>query len=159
MRAVNLWLHVVAFSLFLGACGTLVLAVVPAIRAIEDPADRRRLFARVMRVYDPLAVGALGVSILTGAFNLTDYKARFGPRFASELGGVLAAKLVVVFLLVLVATGIAFGIGHRTVREELNDDPLDPEALAQRLTRLRSSLWIALALAGLAVAFGLALPR
>ena len=119
MHLLNLWLHVVGFALYLGSTVTILLGFLPMLRAVVDPAEKRRLFARVMRVYNPLSLAAIGVALMTGAFNLTDYKAALGKSFFDEIGTILLWKLMFVFLLILVATGLSFGIAHRTVREEL----------------------------------------
>jgi hypothetical protein len=155
MHTLNLWLHVVGFSIYLGATLMVLLGFLPIVRAVEDAAARRRLFASGMRVYNPLGLGAMGVSIMTGAFNLTDYKASLGKRFFDEIGPILLWKLALVFLLVMVATGLSFGIAHRTVREELGGEPVDVEALDKRLARLPGMLWVTLALTGCVVWLGL----
>jgi len=155
MRELNLWLHVIGFSIYLGSTVTILLAILPMVTTLEDPAGRRQLFAKAMRVYNPLSLAALGVSLMTGAFNLTDYKARLGPRFFEAIGSVLAWKLLVVFVLILVATGASFGIGHRTVREELAGEAVDAAELDRRLRRLPGMLWTAVACTALAIWLGL----
>lgn len=159
MHSLNLWLHVLSFALYLGSTVTILLAFLPILGTLKDRAEKRRLFARMMRVYNPLSLGALGVAIMTGAFNLTDYKASLGKSFFSEVGGLLAWKLVFVFLLILVATGLSFGIAHRTVREELLEEPIDAAALESRLRRLPAMLWTATILTGIVIWLGLHLPR
>jgi hypothetical protein len=150
----QLWLHVVSSGVILGA--TVIFAMlVGYVREAGEPAEQRRRLAALARVWDPLVIGVLGISLMTGAFNLTDYKARLGPRFFAELGGVLGAKLALTFLAVMVATSIAFGIGHRTVREELGEHPLDPGALSSRLRRLPMLLWTLAVLLALVFALGL----
>lgn len=159
MHSLNLFLHVLAFAVYLGSTVTVLLAFLPLLRALDDPGAKRRLFAGVMRVYNPLSLGAMGASIMTGAFNLTDYKASLGKNFFREVGDVLVWKLLFVFVLILVATGLSFGIAHRTVREELLGEPLDVAAMDSRLRRLPVMLWIATILACTAIWLGLHLPR
>lgn len=154
MHDFQLWLHVVSSGVVLGA--TVIFALLLGfVREADEPAEQRRRLAALARVWDPLVIGVLGVSLMTGAFNLTDYKARLGPRFFAEFGGVLGVKLALTFLAVMIATSIAFGIGHRTVREELGDHPLDAEAVTSRLKRLPVLLWSLAALLGLVFALGL----
>jgi uncharacterized membrane protein len=155
VRALNLWLHVLGFAVYLGSTIALVVGGLPIVTEMEDPVARRRLLARTMRVYNPLSLGALGVAIMTGAFNLTDYKASLGPRFFAEVGAPLAWKLLTVFALVMTATGLSFGIGHRTVREELGGEPVDAAAIEKRLRRLPWMLWAAIALVAIAIWLGL----
>lgn len=159
MHALVLWLHVVGFSVYVGSTLTVLLLFLPLVAQTEGHAAKRRLFARGMRVYNPLNLGALGVALLTGAFNLTDYKAALGKNFFPAVGGVLGWKLLCVFLLVMTATALSFGIAHRTVREELLEEPVDAAALDARLERLRGMLWAAVALAGVGIWLGLRMPR
>ena len=158
MHSFQLWLHVVSSAIYLGSTA-IVLFLLPLVRDAAEPADRRRRFALLARAYNPLAIGAMGVAIMTGAFNLTDYKARLGPRFFDELGGVLGWKLLLVFVLILVATSLAFGVAHRTVREELGGEPVDAAALESRLRRVPAMLWIALVLTGAVFWLGLAMAH
>ncbi|MGH7803125.1 MAG: hypothetical protein ACREQJ_02155 [Candidatus Binatia bacterium] len=158
MHSFQLWLHVVASAVYLGSTA-IVIFLVPFIREAAEPEERRRRFARIARAYNPIAIGSMGVAIMTGAFNLTDYKARLGPRFFAELGGVLGWKLLLVFALVMVATSLAFGIAHRTVREEEWNEPVDAAALDSRLRRVPGMLWTALAIAGAVFWLGLAMAH
>ena len=158
VHSFQLWLHVVSSGVYLGST-VIVLFLLPFVREADEPTDRRRRFARLARAYNPIAIGSLGIAIMTGAFNLTDYKARLGPRFFAELGGVLGWKLLVVFLLIMVATSLAFGIAHRTVREEQWDEPVDAAALDSRLRRVPGMLWTALVLAGVVFWLGLAMAH
>ena len=142
---INLWAHLLAFAVYTGATALLVMAL-PAIGREEDPQRRARLAAAVLRIYDPLSIAALGVSIMTGAFSLTAYKAALRGAFFERLGGPLAWKLFLTFLLVNLAAYIAFGIGHRVVRAVDGGVPPDAAQLASFLRRLRSSTLLALLL-------------
>src|SRR5262245_66016070 len=119
---------------------------VPVIGREEDPERRVRMAAALLRIYDPLSIGALGVSIMSGAFSLTSYKAALRAAFFERLGGLLAWKLFLTFLLVNLAAYIAFGIGHRVVRAVDGGEPPDAEQLAAFLRRLRASGLLALLL-------------
>ena len=158
MHSFQLWLHVVSSAVYLGSTA-IVLFLLPIVHDASEPRDRRRRFALIARAYNPVAIGALGVAIMTGAFNLTDYKARLGPRFFSELGGLLGWKLLLVFALVMVATSLAFGIAHRTVREDLGNEPVDPQALESRLKRVPGMIVAALLICGAVFWLGLAMAH
>jgi hypothetical protein len=147
----NLWAHLLAFAVYTGATVALVAIGIPAILTEEEPARRARLAAAILRVYDPLSIGALGVSIMTGAFSLTAYKAVLRGAFFERLGAPLAWKLFFTFLLVNLAAYIAFGIGHRVVRAVDAGAPPDAAQLAAFLRRLRASSLVALVLIGVIV--------
>jgi uncharacterized membrane protein len=155
--AINLWFHLIAFAVYAGATVALVAIAIPAILAEDDPGRRARIAAAVLRVYDPLSIAALGVSIMTGAFSLTAYKAALRGAFFERLGTLLAWKLSFTFILVNLAAYIAFGIGHRVVRAVDSGEPPDAAKLGAFLRRLRTSAVVALVLVGVIawVAMGL----
>lgn len=142
----NLWAHLLAFAVYTGATAALIAIAIPVITTEEDPVRRARLAAAVLRVYDPLSIAALGVSVMTGAFGLTAYKAALRGAFFARVGGPLAWKLFFTFVLVNLAAYVAFGIGHRVVRAVDGGEPPDAARLAAALRRLRTSALLALAL-------------
>jgi hypothetical protein len=93
----------------------------------------------------------LGVAIMTGAFSLTAYKALLRAAFFERMGGPLAWKLLFTFILINVATYVAFGIGHRVVRAVDFGEPPDAAQLASFMRRLRASCLLALALVAIIV--------
>ena len=145
---IELWLHLLAFATYVGATVAVLLICLPMARAEPDPERRLRIVTGTMRVYDPLTIGALGVLVMTGAFNLTAYKAALRELFFSRLGSVLAWKLLLSFFLINLAAYIAFGLGHRIVRAAEDTPTLDPDRLDRMVTRLRWSLLTALVLVG-----------
>ncbi len=148
---INVWVHLLAFAVYTGATVSLIAIGIPVITTEEDPIRRARLAAAVLRVYDPLSIGALGVSIMTGAFSLTAYKAALRGAFFDRLGGPLAWKLFLTFVLVNLAAYVAFGIGHRVVRAVDGGTPPDAARLAALLRRLRASSLLALVLVAVIV--------
>lgn len=144
--SINLWLHLLAFATYAGATVAVLLICLPMARAEEDIDRRRQLVVATMRIYDPLTIAALGVLVMTGAFNLTAYKAALQGLFFDRLGTLLAWKLLFSFLLINLAAYIAFGIGHRIVRRSDAGDPGDAAWLDSMIARLRSSAFLAVAL-------------
>ena len=142
----TLWLHLLAFAVYTGATLALVVICLPALAAEPDPIRRARWLAAMMRVYDPLSLGALGVALMTGAFNLTGYKAALRGRFFAAMGGQLAWKLLLTFFLVNLGAYIAFGLGNRLVRAVEVGDGVDEARLAALQRRIRTSAMVALAL-------------
>ncbi len=70
----------------------------------------------MIRLFHPLSLGSLGLVVLTGALALTPLKESLGPQYASRLFGVLALKLLLVFVLVLVSSYQCFSLGLRFLR-------------------------------------------
>lgn len=136
-----IWIHLTATGLYLGATAGIALFAVPrALREVE-PAAQRRTLARVMRVYDPAAIGLLGVIVMTGAWSITVYKATLGPAYFPAFGAALAWKLGLAFLVVMSGTYLCFGLGHRLVRQDEWDEPADAVHLRSMLGRLRGAAW------------------
>jgi hypothetical protein len=156
MDALTRLLHLLALSVYLGSTVALVLVLLPAASAIEDPALRRRVLARGLKPYNMLSVGALGVLILTGASSLTDWKRTLGPAYGRLLWP-LVWKLSLTFVLTMVGTWLSFGIAHRLVRAELGGLPVEPEREASMVRRLSAGGWLAIALAAWTTWVGLSL--
>jgi len=155
---VNLWLHLLAFATYTGATMALALICLPIARREQDPVHRLQFIAQCMRVYDPLSIGALGVVVMTGAFRLTAFKAALRSTFFDQIGRVLVWKLLFTFILINLATYVAFGIGHRLAAT--SSASVNAAWLDSLLSRLRTSLLIALLLIAIIVWIALAMhPR
>lgn len=153
----GLWLHVLGLVVYGGASVAVVGVLLPAARGIADAALRRAVLARAFKVYDPLAVGALGVVVMTGAMNLTSYKAALAGEFFQRLGGLLIWKLGAAFLVVMGGTYVAMGLGHRIVRAEALQDPVDEKQLDGMVRRLSVATWTNIVILALTTWLGLAL--
>ncbi len=153
----DLWLHVLALATYGGATLAVVLILIPAANGVSDPAIRRTVLVRGLRIYDPLAIAALGVLVMTGAFNLTTYKDALRGQFFERVGWLLVWKLGLAFAVVMVGTYITFGLAHRIVRSELLEDPVDATWLASMSRRLSYACILALVLLALTTWLGLEL--
>jgi uncharacterized membrane protein len=153
----DLWLHVVALVAYGGTTLALVALVIPAAAAMADPAARRTFLARALRIYDPLAIAALGVLVMTGATNLTTYKSVLRGEFFERLGWLLVWKLVGAFWVIMIGTYITFGLGHRIVRTEMAGEPVDAAWLASMTRRLIYACALVLILTAITTWLGLEL--
>ena len=71
----NSWLHLIALAVYVGAVVCLWAMLLPATSSLENHKDRVSFLARSLKLYSPIQIGALGVLLFTGAFQLTDLKA------------------------------------------------------------------------------------
>ena len=153
----NSWLHLVALFVYLGAIVGFWLIFLPALSTIEQHEQRSRFLARGLKIYNPLQVGALGIVLFTGAFQLTELKAAYREMFIKQLGFNLGIKLLFAFFLVFFSVWQSMGIGHRFVKRYDGGDPVNPQELAGIIRRLGSANWIILLFALLTLWFGLRL--
>jgi uncharacterized membrane protein len=155
----TLWLHLLGLAVYFGSGVTVVAVLLPMAKQIAAPRDKQRFLAQGLKFYNPLSIGALGVALMTGAFNLTSYKAMFGPRFFDLLGGVLGLKLLLVFVLINISAAVSLGMGHRIVRTELRAEEIEPERLAGLMKRIQIFTIVALLLTAWIVWVSLNLTR
>ena len=153
----NAWLHLLALIVYLGAVVGLWAILLPSAAAIETHEDRAGFLARALKIYNPLQVGALGIVIFSGAFQLTELKAMYRELFVRHLGYQLAVKLTFAFLLVIFSVYQSMGIAHRFVRRHEGGDAVSPQELDSLVRRLKSSHWCILILALITLWLGLGL--
>ena len=153
----NAWLHLIALIVYLGAIGGLWLLLLPSLSVIEKHEDRANFLARGLKFYNPLQVGALGILLFTGAFQLTELKAIYREAFVKQFGYDLGMKLLFAFLLVIFSVYQSMGIGHRFVRRHEGGEPVTSQELESVVRRLRSSNWCILFFALITFWFGLRL--
>ena len=153
----NSWLHLVAFIVYLGAVVGLWAILLPSLTAIDRHEDRENFLARALKFYNPLQVGALGILIFSGAFQLTELKAMYRELFVKQLGYQLAVKLAFAFLLVIFSVYQSMGIGHRFVRRHEGGEVVSPQELDFLIRHLKSAHWCILILALVTLWLGLGL--
>ena len=153
----NSWFHLVALIVYLGAVVGLWAILLPSVTAIEKHEDRVGFLARALKFYNPLQVGALGILIFSGAFQLTELKAMYRELFVKQVGYQLAVKLAFAFLLVIFSVYQSMGIGHRFVRRHEGGDAVSPQELDSLIRRLKGAHWCILILALITLWLGLGL--
>ena len=149
------WLHLIALIVYLGAVLGFWLMLLPSVSILERHEDKLQLLARGLKFYNPLQVGALGIILFSGAFQLTELKAVYRDAFIKELGSILFVKLSFAFLLVMFSVYQALGIGHRFVRRHEGGDTVTAEQLNSIVRRLKSANWCILLLAVITLWLGL----
>jgi uncharacterized membrane protein len=153
----NVWLHLIALFAYLGAVVGLSAMLLPSLGIIEKHEDKVQFLARGLKLYNPLQIGALGILIFTGAFQLTELKAAYREQFVKQLGYNLGIKLLFAFFLIIVSVYQSMGIGHRFVRRHESRETVTPQELETVSRRLRNSNWFILLLAIVTAWFGLRL--
>ena len=132
----NSWLHLIALTVYLGAIVGLWTMLLPALSGIKDHEARVKLFARGLKLYNPLQTGALGLLVISGALQLTHLKAAYRELFAKEFGATLGLKLALSFVLIVLSVYQSMAVAHRFVRRYEGEEPItlqDLESVARRL--------------------------
>jgi uncharacterized membrane protein len=133
----NSWLHVIALIVYVGAIIGLWVILLPALRDVHDHKARLNFLARCLRFYNPLHIGALGIVLFTGAFQLTELKATYRQLFVQQFGFNLGVKLIFVFLLVLCSVYQSMAIGHRFVRQQESGALITTQEVNSVIRRLK----------------------
>jgi hypothetical protein len=133
-----LWIHLLSLAVYFGSGVTFIVVLLPLAAQLSVAREKQRFLAQALKLYNPLSIGALGIALMTGAFNLTSYKAAFpGLQFFSLLGGILGLKLLLVFVVINMSAAASLGTGHRIVRTEVRGEEIEPHRLARLVTRLQ----------------------
>jgi uncharacterized membrane protein len=153
------WLHVIALIVYLGAVVGFWRMLLPSTVILDKHDDKVRVLARGLKFYNPLQVGALGIVLFSGAFQLTELKAAYRETFIKQFAFSLGIKLAFAFLLVLFSVYQALGIGHRFVKRVEGGGEVKPDELASIVRRLRGANWLMLFVAAITLWLGMALRR
>ena len=153
----NSWLHLISLIAYLGAIVGVSVLFLPAVGSLDTHDDKVRFLARGLKLYNPLQVGALGILLFSGAFQLTALKAAYREMFIKQLGYALALKLLFAFFLVMVSVYQSLGIGHRFIRRHESGEPITSEQLNSILRRLKGANWVVLVLALITLWLGIRL--
>lgn len=136
------FLHTLAVAVYLGGTVFLGAVLIPVLRRRGLDAEGLQLLAGVLRIFHPVSLASLGLLVLTGAVALTPLKESLGPEYVPRLFGVLALKLLLVFILIMVSSYQFFALGPRFLRalpaeEETRGGVPSPQGiqLVQRLQR------------------------
>jgi uncharacterized membrane protein len=116
LRLVNLWLHLSAAFVWIGASASLALLWLPYVSARIDPASRAALLIPVARRYVRWAWAAIHLLLLTGVFNLVSAGVAYGFAFPRTFLTRLIVKLVIVIIMIGIQIGLAVAWVPRLAR-------------------------------------------
>jgi len=155
----NVTVHLLAALFWLGGMFFLALVGAPALRELEDPRLRSRLFAALGRRFRTAGWWAIGVLVVTGTLNLhfrglLRAEVLGDPVFWSgDYGTALAWKLGGVTAMIVVSAVHDFVLGPRASAEGGRPDGRS-RMLASWLARLNALLGIGVVVAAVYLARG-----
>jgi len=153
------WLHLIALIVYIGAVVGLWFVLLPSVAILPSDEDKAQLLARGLKFYNPLQVGALGIVLFTGAFQLTELKAAYREQFVKQFGYILLVKLVFAFLLVIFSVYQGLGVGHRFVRRYEGGESVTGAELRSIIGRLKGANWCIALLTMITVWLGIRLSH
>jgi len=153
------WLHQIALVVYIGAVVGLWFMLLPAVTILPNDEAKAQLLARGLKFYNPLQVGALGIILFTGAFQLTDLKAAYRELFIKQFGYILSVKLLFVFVLVIFSVYQGLGVGHRFVRRYEGGESVTGAELRSIIGRLKGANWCIALLTMITVWLGIRLSH
>ncbi len=133
--------------------------LLPAVTILPDDEAKAQLLARGLKFYNPLQVGALGIILFTGAFQLTALKAAYRELFIKQFGYILSVKLLFVFVLVIFSVYQGLGVGHRFVRRYEGGESVTGAELRSIIGRLKGANWCIALLTMITVWLGIRLSH
>jgi len=117
-RLFNLWLHLSAAFVWIGASASLALLWLPHVRAGIDPTSRKALLIPLARRYIRWAWAAIHLLLLTGMFNLVSVGVAYGFAFPPTFLTRLIAKLFIVVVMIGVQIGLGVAWVPRLARRQ-----------------------------------------
>ncbi|MCZ6546594.1 MAG: hypothetical protein O6837_00550 [Deltaproteobacteria bacterium] len=155
----NSWLHHLALAVYLGSLGGLWVLILSSLPMIRNQSEQIEFLARILKVYNPLLIGALGFLVLTGAFQVTDLKASYRELFTKELGATLSLKLILSFVIIILSTYQTMGVALRFVRRWESKDSIQFKEFQSIAHRLRGSTIILVFLTLITAVVGIRILR
>ncbi|MFQ5683071.1 MAG: hypothetical protein ACE5HC_07340 [Candidatus Binatia bacterium] len=149
------FLHLLALVFYVGSAIGLWLSLISCLSVIKDYQEQIKILVRSLKVYNPVQTAALGLLVLSGAFQLTDLKAAYREHFIQALGMILGLKLFLAFFLILLSTYQSMGVGHRFVRRIESGEDVSPQEFQSTIRRLKSSAILIVCLAVIIMWLGL----
>jgi len=159
-----IWIHVLAWAAYFGGQFAVIYMLIPAAARASDEAHRRASLITGFRFYNPFTLAALLVIVITGAMRLTDLKAEMKFDYFARIGGPLALKLGLAFVIIFLQTYICLGLAFRIGRQEEiaahgDGDSFTVEQVNSILARIRAMAWVTIVLTAAVVLVSLTMVR
>ncbi len=153
--------HLIPWTIGMGSAFYFAFAAVPlANRHLEGEA-RLQSLRRNVKFYHITFLLAMSLMVISGAWRLTDYKIILGVQYFSDVAEVLIAKLVIFFVVYLLAAYQSFGLGLRLTGQgaKAMEDPVSAEIVDRVVGKMRSIAILNLVIMTVLAYLGLMLSR
>lgn len=117
LQALVLGVHLFAAVIFVGGSFFMWMVVMPASHLVtEDESERTQMVGKIAKAFGRITVPTIAILLLTGVYNATWYLPSPSALFDTDRGLVLLAKIVAVFVLLVLIFVHNVYYGKRIVR-------------------------------------------
>ncbi|MCC6273702.1 MAG: hypothetical protein IT572_09585 [Deltaproteobacteria bacterium] len=153
--------HLVIWTLGMGVAFYFAFAAVPMVNKHMQGEERLVALRRHAKFYHITFLLTMSLMVVSGAIRLTDYKIVLGLQYFSDVSTVLIVKLLIFFIVYILAAYQSFGLALRITGtgEKAMDDKVPAELVDKVVGRMRTIAILNLFLMTAAAYVGLMLSR
>ncbi|MFO1463144.1 MAG: hypothetical protein U1F66_05160 [bacterium] len=153
--------HLVCWTIGMGVSFYFAFAAVPMINKHMEGEARLVALRRNAKFYHVTFLLTMSLMVVTGAIRLTDYKIVMGLQYFSAVSTVLIVKLLIFFVVYILAAYQSFGLGLRITGtgEQAMADQVPAALVDKAVGRMRSIAILNLFLMTATAYVGLMLSR
>ena len=135
--------HLVPWALGMGSVFYFAFIAVPLANRFLEGESRLKFIRWNIKYYSPFFLLMMSIMVVTGAWRLTDYKIVLGIQYFQDVSTVLIVKLVLFFIVYILAAYQSFGLGLRVTGQgdKAMDDHVDASLVDGVFHKMR---WIAI---------------
>jgi hypothetical protein len=154
-------LHLLPWTVGMGVAFYFAFAAVPLVNRFLQGEERLQALRRHAKFYHVTFLLTMSLMVVTGAWRLTDYKIALGLQYFSDVSVVLIAKLIVFFVIYILAAYQSFALGLRITGtgEKAMSDHVPAELVDRIIGRMRNIAVLNLVLMSATAYAGLMLSR
>ena len=153
--------HLLPWTIGMGSAFYFAFGAVPLANRYLQGEERLRSLRRHVKFYHVTFLLTMSLMVVTGAFRLTDYKIALGMQYFSDVSTVLIVKLLIFFVVYILAAYQSFGLGLRITGQgqKAMEDPVAAEIVDGAVSKMRNIAIINLVLMTAVAYVGLMLSR
>lgn len=131
--------HLVPWALGMGAVFYFAFVAVPIANRMLTGETRLKFIRWNIKYYSPFFLLMMSIMVITGAWRLTDYKVVFGLEYFSKISTVLIIKLLLFFVVYILAAYQSFGLGLRVTGQgdKAMEDPVEASLVDGVFSKMR----------------------
>jgi hypothetical protein len=131
--------HLIPWTIGMGSAFYFAFGAVPLANRYLQGEERLLSLRRNVKFYHITFLLTMSLMVVTGAWRLTDYKIALGVQYFSDISTVLIIKLLIFFVVYILAAYQSFGLGLRITGqgEKAMQDPVAADLVDGVVNRMR----------------------